>query len=798
MPSSYSTNLKIELQATGENSGTWGTITNTNLGTALEQAVVGYGNPSYPSDANLTLTYTDTNAAQAARALVLNVTSAVSLSATRELVVPTIQKQYIVQNNTSGSQSITVKTSAGTGITVPNGRKAHLYVNGTDVIFMDDFVDINGGSIDGTTIGANSAAAGNFTTVDTTNIEVTNLKAKDGTTAGSIADATGVVTLGSSVLTTTDINGGTIDGTTIGGSSAAAGTFTTLTTSSTVTLNGGTANGVAYLNGSKVLTSGSALTFDGTYFTANGLRLAGTDVTNTIYQATGALGISTGSASGITFYTNLANRYQIDATGVAVWSVGGSESMRLTSTGLGIGTASPGAKLQVIGTTSDQIRVGTAATEHYRFGRNASDGLLDFYGSQTGFQGYRFGGIDGTWAVINSSGNLGLGVTPSAWGSTWKALQISNWVSLGAETSTTGECTLLQNAYASGASTFNYIGSFAATRYTLQNSVHKWFTAPSGTAGNAISFTQAMTLDASGNLGIGTTSPSRKLEVHGTPSTIGGTATGMLVSVVNNNTAFNASPTSGISLWNRFNSGGSTFPSAAIQAGKENATDGNYAGYLSFFTVDSVAGANEGMRLDSSGRLGIGTTTNALTQALNIYRTGSTNAIMSAGNSSTGLDGTWFGVDTAGNGIVNVRGAFPLIFSTSALERARFTSGGDFGIGTTSPVSKLDVRGVISGGDGTIRTVVSYTASAGVTGTVTNHPYVIYANNAERARFETNGNIGLIGATSFGASSVGVVGIANATTVPTGNPTGGGVLYVESGALKYRGSSGTVTTIANA
>jgi len=165
MASTYSTNLKIELQATGENSGTWGTITNTNLGTALEQAIVGYGNPNYASDANLTLTYTDTNAAQAARALVLNVTSTGSLSATRELVVPTIQKQYIVQNNTSGSQSITVKTSAGTGITVPNGRKAHLYVDGTNVIYMDDYVDINGGAIDGTPIGANSASTGAFTTL---------------------------------------------------------------------------------------------------------------------------------------------------------------------------------------------------------------------------------------------------------------------------------------------------------------------------------------------------------------------------------------------------------------------------------------------------------------------------------------------------------------------------------------------------------------------------------------------------------------------------------------------------------
>ena len=167
MASTYSSNLKIELMGTGENSGTWGNITNTNLGTALEQAIVGYGNPDFVADANLTITLTDSNAAQAARALVLNVTSAFgSLTATRELVVPTSQKQYIVQNNTTGGQSITVKTSGGTGITVPNGRKAHLYVDGVNVIQMFDFVDINGGAIDGTVIGGAAAAAGAFTTLN--------------------------------------------------------------------------------------------------------------------------------------------------------------------------------------------------------------------------------------------------------------------------------------------------------------------------------------------------------------------------------------------------------------------------------------------------------------------------------------------------------------------------------------------------------------------------------------------------------------------------------------------------------
>jgi hypothetical protein len=110
---------------------------------------------------------------------------------------------------------------------------------------------IAGGTINGTVIGGTAAAAGSFTTatattgnittvnattVDTTSIEVTNLKAKDGTAAGSIADTTGVVTIASSVLTTADINGGTIDGAVIGGSSAAAGSFTTLGVSGVATL----------------------------------------------------------------------------------------------------------------------------------------------------------------------------------------------------------------------------------------------------------------------------------------------------------------------------------------------------------------------------------------------------------------------------------------------------------------------------------------------------------------------------------------------------------------------------------
>lgn len=135
MASTYSSNLKIELIGTGDQSGTWGTTTNNNFSNVFEQAIVGRGNPNFLSDANLTLTYTDSVASQTARNLYLNVTSSVSLTTTRNLIVPTINKTYVVENNTSGGQSILVKTAAGAGITIPNGQKVPLYVDGTDVVY---------------------------------------------------------------------------------------------------------------------------------------------------------------------------------------------------------------------------------------------------------------------------------------------------------------------------------------------------------------------------------------------------------------------------------------------------------------------------------------------------------------------------------------------------------------------------------------------------------------------------------------------------------------------------------------
>ena len=138
MASTYS-DLKIELITTGEQSGSWGTTTNTNLGTAIQEAITGRAEANFASDADLTLGYTDTNGTQVFRNLILNVTG--TISATRNLIVPTINKLYIVENNTTGSQDIVVKTSAGTGITIPNGVTSIVYADGTNVVSGIEYID---------------------------------------------------------------------------------------------------------------------------------------------------------------------------------------------------------------------------------------------------------------------------------------------------------------------------------------------------------------------------------------------------------------------------------------------------------------------------------------------------------------------------------------------------------------------------------------------------------------------------------------------------------------------------------
>lgn len=134
MASTYSA-LKIELIGTGEQSGTWGTTTNTNLGTAIEQAIVGKADVTV-SSTSVTLTLTDSNALQDARALYLNLSGTPGGAAT--LNVPAIEKNYIVKNGTD--EVVTIKVSGQTGVTIPVGKTVLVYNDGTDVVTAVDHI----------------------------------------------------------------------------------------------------------------------------------------------------------------------------------------------------------------------------------------------------------------------------------------------------------------------------------------------------------------------------------------------------------------------------------------------------------------------------------------------------------------------------------------------------------------------------------------------------------------------------------------------------------------------------------
>ena len=131
MASTYSTNLALELIGTGDQAGSWGTTTNTNLGTLLEQAISGYVTQAITDGADTVITIPN-GASGVARNMYIELTGA--LTAARNLIVPANKKLYFIYNNTTGGYAVTVKVSGQTGVSVPNGSKVILVSNGTDIV----------------------------------------------------------------------------------------------------------------------------------------------------------------------------------------------------------------------------------------------------------------------------------------------------------------------------------------------------------------------------------------------------------------------------------------------------------------------------------------------------------------------------------------------------------------------------------------------------------------------------------------------------------------------------------------
>ena len=341
MASTYSS-LKIELIGTGDQAGTWGNTTNTNLGTAIEEAITGSSNVTFASS-NAAIALTDTNAAQTARNLRLNLVG--TISSVQTLFVPAIEKQYLITNGLTYSVIISNGTNSaptGTSFTLPAGRSTIVFNDGTNINDVITYVS----SLSNVTITGGTANA-----LTLTNVSITS---------GNINS----VTSNASTFTNVSITSGNINSVT-----SNASTF------SNVTINGGTANGLTSTN--VTIISGSA----------NGVTISNSTLVSSQFNAY-TEGITTGYVNtGSAFTLNIANSTIITANLSATCTftmpsnTAGKSFILFLKTGAGTNTATfTGVKF--VGNTAPTI---TAVANRLDILTFAADGS-NWYGNYA--QGY--------------------------------------------------------------------------------------------------------------------------------------------------------------------------------------------------------------------------------------------------------------------------------------------------------------------------------------------------------------------------------------------------------------------------
>lgn len=322
MPTAYTPILQLALPATGDLNGTWGTTVNDNITSMVEQAIAGLATINTWTSASHTLT-TANGTTSEARCAILECSGAPGAAAT--VICPAASKVYIIKNSVTGGYAVTLKTSAGTGISVANGSTALLYCDGTNVV--------SGGGLSGDVVGPASATD-------------TAIATFDGAT-GKLIKNNASTTIAANIITALGFSGP--HNGTVGATTPNTGVFTTVQstiTTGTAPLTVASTTNVANLNASSL--SGATFASPGSI----GSGTAGSGAFTTI-SATGVTTLAAGTlgAPALTTSGDTNTGMFFPAADTIALVEGGVEVIRINSSAnVGIGTSSPGAKLAVVGT----------------------------------------------------------------------------------------------------------------------------------------------------------------------------------------------------------------------------------------------------------------------------------------------------------------------------------------------------------------------------------------------------------------------------------------------------------------
>jgi hypothetical protein len=545
----YDNDLRLKEITTGDEDGTWGDSTNTNL--ELIADGFSYGTKEMAADANETFTMPDFSA-DATRSLYLKITSAVSLTATREVTLGpnTVSKTWIIENATSGSQIITIKQGSGATVNVPNGSKVMVVTDGagagaavfnanpTEVGGTVTSIDVSGGTTGLTTSGGPVTTSGTITLAGT-------LAVANGGTGVTSSTGTGSVVLSNSPTFTGTV---TADGLVVNGAAvfnegggdndfrveSDTNTHALFLEGSSGSVGIGTSSPTNFGSGYTVLDiSGSTagilnLSFDsqassGSRIQAQndaGLKLINTETSGFISFITAAERMRIASNGDISFYedTGTTPKFFWDAS---------AES-------LGIGTVAPESIVHIkdSGNVATILQIESAASQYAP--------IINFDGIVGAAADYLLGEINGSWDTH------------------------TNVVSA--------------IRFESGADTTN-----------KDDGLLSFWTSSSGPT-----LTERMRIASSGNVGIGELNPFGLLHLKGDTNANGAE---LYLQVNNNNTTDN------LGAINFGNNVDSTL--SKILSGTSGASNSSYL----TFSTSSSGSESEAMRIDSSGNVGIGVTT---------------------------------------------------------------------------------------------------------------------------------------------------------------------------------------------